>query len=357
MTDEHENADRLDEGLEALMADRERPSGLSPQVAALLAIAADLRGLPDAGFKRRLEAELRAAAEPTYGPPLRTGADVDARLAVLAGLAPSARLVAHDLTAAAADLPELSMRFLSSLDAWTVVVSSYADETPIWERHPAADELLHVLDGGLDVTTLTAAGPVHAIVPAGAMFVCRRDLWHWARPRGRTTVVSLTPGEGTVHVQAEDPRRVSGITLDLPAETPAAGTAADVWDLSRAVAGLAPITITRATTEAEANGAVRELGRLGDRLVGVMRFTGETPWERHPDGDELLHVLDGDVDVTVLTDTGPVHVPIAAGHLFVCPRGLWHRQHPRSAATILFATPTATTEASWADDPRVERSE
>ena len=92
-------------------------------------------------------------------------------------------------------------------------------------------------------------------------------------------------------------------------------------------------------------------------LVGVMRFAGETPWERHPDGDELLHVLDGEVDVEVLTDDGSALVAIPAGHVFVCPRGLWHRQRPKTAATILFATPTATTEASWADDPRMERSE
>jgi len=249
------------------------------------------------------------------------------------------------------------MRFVASLDVWTVVVSGYATDTPIWERHPAGDELLHVLDGGLDVTTLTAAGPVHASVPTGSLFVCRKGLWHWARPRGHTAVLSLTPGEGTGHLQV-DPRRASGVSLDFPADTPAgAGSAADVWDLPGAVAGLTPVAITPDTTEDEANGAVRELGWLHDRLVGVMRFAGETPWERHPDGDELLHVLDGEVDLTVLTDTGPRHVSIAAGSVFVCPRGLWHRQRPKTAATILFATPTATSEASWADDPRVERSQ
>jgi quercetin dioxygenase-like cupin family protein len=237
-------------------------------------------------------------------------------------------------------------------------VSGYATDTPIWERHPAGDELLHVLEGGLDVTTLTADGPVQAGVPAGALFVCRRGLWHWAKPRGHTSVLSLTPGEGTAHVVGDDPRRMSGIPLDVPAETPpAAGSSTDMWDLNAARAGLTTLAISKETTEAEANGAVRELGWLADRLVGVMRFAGETPWERHPDGDELLHVLDGEVDVTVLTDTGPVRVPVAAGDVFVCPRGLWHRQRSQRAATLLFATATATSQASWADDPRVERSE
>jgi quercetin dioxygenase-like cupin family protein len=351
--DEGQTITTLDEAVESLMAGRDIPPGLPPQVAELLAIAADLRDLPSASFKARLRAKL-AAATPSYGPALRSEADIQARLADLAG---PPRLVAHSLGAALRDLPELSMRFLTSLDAWTVVVSGYATETPMWERHPAGDELLHVLEGGLDVTTLTATGPVHARVPAGSLFVCRKGLWHWARPRGHTEVLTLTPGEGTGHVQVDDPRNVSGIPLDMPADTPpTAGSAADRWDLEKTLAELVPLAITRNTTAAEADAAVRELGWLADRLVAVMRFAGETPWERHPDGDELLHVLDGDVDVTVLTDDGPVHVPVSAGAVFVCPRGLWHRQRPKTSATVLFATATATSEASWADDPRVERA-
>jgi len=359
MTDDRNVAERLDEGVEALMADRELPASLAPDLTALLQVAADLRDLPLAAFKARLKSELHAGAAPAHGPALQTAADIHGRLAALAALSGSERLVAHDLDAALADLPELAMRFVAPLDRWTVVVSGYATDTPLWERHPAGDELLHVLEGGLDVTTLTATGLVHATVPAGALFVCRRGLWHWARPRGHTAVLSLTPGEGTGHFQGRDPRDQRDLPLDVPADTPpAAGSHADLWDLPAARAGLEPLAITRDTTEAEANGAIRELGWLEDRLVGVMRFSGATPWERHPEGDELLHVLDGAIDVTVLAEAGPVHVSVAAGGVFVCPRGLWHRQRPKTAAaTLFFATPTATTEASWADDPRVERSE
>ena len=57
-----------------------------------------------------------------------------------------------------------------------------------------------------------------------------------------------------------------------------------------------------------------------------MRFSGQAPWERHPDGDELLHVLEGAVDLTVLTDDGPTELRLDAGSVFVCPKGLWHRQ-------------------------------
>lgn len=77
--------------------------------------------------------------------------------------------------------------------------------------------------------------------------------------------------------------------------------------------------------------------------------------ERHPDGDELLQVLEGEVDVTVLTEEGePVRATVAAGSVFVVPRGLWHRQLAQSAAALLFATPAETTQHSWAEDPRRE---
>ena len=83
-----------------------------------------------------------------------------------------------------------------------------------------------------------------------------------------------------------------------------------------------------------------------------MRFRGQTPWERHPAGDELLHVLEGAVEVTVLTDAGPVQRSVAAGSVLVVPRGAWHRQRAEEGVVLLFATAAETTDHSWAEDPR-----
>jgi hypothetical protein len=46
-----------------------------------------------------------------------------------------------------------------------------------------------------------------------------------------------------------------------------------------------------------------------------VRFPGRTPLERHPVGDDLLHVLEGAVVVTVLDATDPVQTTIAAGSI------------------------------------------
>ena len=85
--------------------------------------------------------------------------------------------------------------------------------------------------------------------------------------------------------------------------------------------------------------------------IFIGRFSGHTPWERHPGGDELVHVLDGEVELTVLTENAPVHVTLRGGSVFVVPQGLWHRQHARAPVTMLTATPTPT-DTSMADDPR-----
>jgi mannose-6-phosphate isomerase-like protein (cupin superfamily) len=86
-------------------------------------------------------------------------------------------------------------------------------------------------------------------------------------------------------------------------------------------------------------------------MISVGRFSGQSPWERHPDGDELVHVLDGEVEITVLSKAGPEEITVRAGSVFVVPKNHWHRQHARQSVTQLGATVGAT-EHSHAEDPR-----
>src|SRR6266404_1820702 len=304
--------DELDDAVDALMAEPHAPSPhMNPRLAALLRIAADLRDLPSEAFKARLRAELlsevREGAPPSAGRPLVTEEDIRARLEELAG---EPGMVAHDLRA-------------------------------------ALDELLHVLEGEADVVTLTDGGPVRSTVRAGSIFICPRGLWHQVLPRSPLSMLFATPGEGTEHSDAKEPRRTGRSRASSP-EAPALVA----HDLSAALSGLPELAIASSTTAEEAAAAVRPIASLDQCTLGVMRYSGLTPWERHPDGDELLHPLEGEVDVTLLTDSGPTHVTVRAGSVFVCPRGLWHRQLPRPAVTMFFGTPTENEEVSWAEDPR-----
>ncbi len=338
--------DELDDAVDALMADSRAPSPhRNPRLAALLRIGADLRDLPSEAFKARLRAELlsRGGAPPGAGRPLVTEEDIRARLEELAG---ESGMVAHDLRAALGDLPEMTMRFLASLNRCTLGVTRFSEPSH-WERHPAGDELLHVLEGEADVVTLTDGGPVRSTVRAGSIFVCPRGLWHQVLPRSPLSMLFATPGEGTEHSDAKEPRRTGRSRASSP-EAPALVA----HDLRAALSGLPELAIASSTTAEEAAAAVRPIASLDQCTLGVMRYSGLTPWERHPDGDELLHPLEGEVDVTLLTDSGPTHVTVRAGSVFVCPRGLWHRQLPRPAVTMFFGTPTENEEVSWAEDPR-----
>jgi quercetin dioxygenase-like cupin family protein len=108
-----------------------------------------------------------------------------------------------------------------------------------------------------------------------------------------------------------------------------------------------PLTVLNALPELE----FRKLAQFNGGQVGVFwSGPGVTPWERHPEDDELLQVLEGEADVTVWTEEGPITATVKAGHLLVVPRGLWHRHEIHDFVKELYLTPDAS-EHSSAEDP------
>lgn len=98
--------------------------------------------------------------------------------------------------------------------------------------------------------------------------------------------------------------------------------------------------------------AMSSLGSLNRCELGLARFSGQPPWERHPD-DELLYVLDGSIEITLLTEPDTTQVLLGAGSLLVVPGGVWHRSLVSESVTLLFATSSEGNASSLADDPRV----
>ena len=102
------------------------------------------------------------------------------------------------------------------------------------------------------------------------------------------------------------------------------------------------LVISATTTAEEADAAFPQLAPFNQGGIFIGRYLGQPPWERHPHADELLHVLDGEIDLTVLTDEGLVRSNIPAGSVFVVPQGLWHCPVARVMTTLLSATPKPT---------------
>jgi PhnB protein len=343
--------EQLDHAVEAMMAkpDASLPTS-DPRLAAILRIAGELRDMPRADFRTRLKADLAVQSkelESVGGKPLITHQDIEERLKELAR---QPKFIVHDVHAAVSDLPEMSMRFLDSMNNH-LLVASRGDKRTHWERHLGADEMIYVMDGETDIVTLTDGGPVESTIHAGSMFICPEGLWHRLTPRPFVSAFYLTPSR-TEGSAAKDPRPKSDRVARRPVRR---GTAAKLkeHDLRAALREVPHLNITSNTTGEEADASVRQVAKIGNLSFGVMSYTGLTPWERHPDGDELLLALDGDLEVTLLTDDGPVTRKLRAGEAFVCPQGLWHRQFAEKSVSMLYGTPIEHGEFSFADDPRV----
>ena len=121
-------------------------------------------------------------------------------------------------------------------------------------------------------------------------------------------------------------------------------------DLRGALRGRPAITAN--TTEREFAAARAELARFDRGHVTLVRLATPSPWEKHPDGDELLYIAQGAIDVVLLGRARRSRVRVNAGSIFVVPRGVWHRQIPRPIASVLSALPSAHGAISWERDPR-----
>ncbi|PYM60356.1 MAG: cupin domain-containing protein [Candidatus Rokuibacteriota bacterium] len=105
------------------------------------------------------------------------------------------------------------------------------------------------------------------------------------------------------------------------------------------------------TPEAEAREAFAVLAPFRDGSIFAGSFSGESPWERHQKGDELVQILEGATTLTIMTESGPQSFKLAAGMIIVVPQGHWHRFHSAERVTVLSATPQPT-EHTRAEDPR-----
>ncbi len=105
------------------------------------------------------------------------------------------------------------------------------------------------------------------------------------------------------------------------------------------------------TPEAEAREAFAVLAPFRGGSIFAGSFSGESPWERHQKGDELVQILEGATTLTIMTESGPQSFKLAAGMIIVVPQGHWHRFHSAERVTVLSATPQPT-EHTRAEDPR-----
>jgi len=117
-------------------------------------------------------------------------------------------------------------------------------------------------------------------------------------------------------------------------------------NILKAATDLPQLNITSDLDIEEAMKAMKILGGFNQCMLGLVRFTGDTNWERHPEGEELLYVVSGKTNIKILENDKTTNIAAEKGQIVVIPKGVWHTQKPEPEVTLLFATPAEKTEHS-----------
>ena len=122
-------------------------------------------------------------------------------------------------------------------------------------------------------------------------------------------------------------------------------------------AELAKLTMLRArtpqTTRAEREGSMASLAPYRDGAIFTSKFAGKGAWERHRNGDEFVHVIDGAATLHLMAEDGAHAFALTAGMVAIVPQGMWHRFESAGGVTLMTATPQPTDHPTVdVEDPR-----
>ena len=82
--------------------------------------------------------------------------------------------------------------------------------------------------------------------------------------------------------------------------------------------------------------APRVIAALNDYQFKLVRVEGDFVWHAHDDTDEAFIVLDGELQIEFRDGA----VTLAAGEMYVVPRGVEHRPRAAREARLLLIEPT-----------------
>jgi mannose-6-phosphate isomerase-like protein (cupin superfamily) len=134
---------------------------------------------------------------------------------------------------------------------------------------------------------------------------------------------------------------------------------ATVIDLT---AELAKLTMLRSrtpqTTRAERARSSAQIAPYRDGAIFASKFTGSGGWERHRNGEEIVHIVDGAATLHLMTEDGPETLGLSAGMIAVVPRSTWHRFDAPDGVTLVTVTPQPSDHPPvHVEDPRMLEAE
>ena len=101
--------------------------------------------------------------------------------------------------------PELEAEFNGFAGHVLISQHHFAEDWPTWEVHPAGDEFVTLITGDITLV-LWQDQQEHALrlsTPSDFVIITK-GVWHTARAQAPTTMLFVTPGEGTKNAAAPE---------------------------------------------------------------------------------------------------------------------------------------------------------
>ena len=130
----------------------------------------------------------------------------------------------------------------------------------------------------------------------------------------------------------------------------------DVIDLKTEFASLTMLeNRTPTSSEADRKGAFARLAPYRDGALFSAKFAGTSAWERHPQGDEIVQIVDGATTLHLITEEGRQSLTLTAGMIAIVPQNAWHQFEAPGGVSVMTITPQPTEHLRVdVPDPRTE---
>jgi mannose-6-phosphate isomerase-like protein (cupin superfamily) len=99
---------------------------------------------------------------------------------------------------------------------------------------------------------------------------------------------------------------------------------------------------TPLTTIEEAKDSFAKLSDYRDGGIFITHYSGNSEWERHLNGDELVQIIEGETSLILLTAGNETTHLLTQGELLVVPKNIWHRFESPKGVKVMTVTPQPT---------------
>lgn len=115
---------------------------------------------------------------------------------------------------------------------------------------------------------------------------------------------------------------------------------------------LATVTFLEGRTRhSNTKGTFARVADYRDGGIFAGGFSGTSQWERHPNGDEVVHILKGAVTLTLKTEGKTESIKLKAGMIAIVPQNTWHQFYAPQGVTLMTTTPQPTQHIEAAEPP------